>query len=62
MALEFFGIAQSQEEIASEIGHLPGVGTPARNITRLSAPGVKVQYSQLPPAKAGGLRGIASHG
>jgi hypothetical protein len=46
MALEFFGIAQSQEEIASEIGHLPGVGTPARNITRLSAPGVKVQYNE----------------
>lgn len=46
MALAFFGIQVSQEEIAHHLGHIPGAGTPARNILRLSQYGVKVQYYQ----------------
>lgn len=36
MALAFFGIAKSQKQIAMQIGHIEGAGTPARNVTRLS--------------------------
>lgn len=44
MALAFFGIARSQKQIAMQIGHIEGAGTPARNVTRLSVFGVGVQY------------------
>jgi hypothetical protein len=44
MALAFFGIAKSQKQIAVQIGHIEGVGTPARNVTRLSVFGVDAQY------------------
>lgn len=47
MALAFFGIAKSQKQIAMQIGHIEGAGTPARNITRLSVFGVGVQYVEL---------------
>lgn len=46
MALAFFGIARSQHRIASQIGYIDGAGTPARNITRLSAPGIQLSYHQ----------------
>jgi len=46
MALAFFGIIKSQKQIAAQIGHIEGAGTPARNITRLSVFGVDVQHSE----------------
>ena len=44
MALAFFGLDWPQERIASQIGHITGAGTPARNVVRLSAPGIRVSY------------------
>jgi hypothetical protein len=44
MALAFFGIAKSQKQIAVQIGHIEGVGTPAPNVTCLSVFGVDAQY------------------
>ncbi len=46
MALAFFGISVSQEELAQLLDHVPGVGTPARKILRLSRYGVSVLYQQ----------------
>lgn len=44
MALTYFGVDWSQERIASQIGHIAGAGTPARNVTRLATPGIRVRY------------------
>jgi len=44
MALAFFDIARSQKQIATQIGHIEGAGTPARNVARLSVFGVDAQY------------------
>ena len=46
MALAFFGVARSQHRIANQIGYIEGAGTPARNTTRLSAPGIQLSYHQ----------------
>ena len=44
MALVYFGLNWSQERIASQIGHIAGAGTPARNVIRLATPGIKISY------------------
>jgi hypothetical protein len=44
MALALWGISESQSEIAAQIGHIEGAGTAARNITRLTPWGVKVEW------------------
>lgn len=44
MALAYYGLNWSQERIASQIGHIAGAGTPARHVTRLTAPGIKISY------------------
>jgi len=46
MALAFWGVFMSQAEIASQIGHIEGAGTPARHITRLAALGIEVEWSE----------------
>ena len=46
MALAFWGVFKSQAEIASQIGHIEGAGTPARHITRLAALGIEVEWSE----------------
>ncbi len=46
MALASFGIQVPQEELAQLLSHIPGAGTPARNILRLSRYGVSVLYQQ----------------
>jgi hypothetical protein len=46
MALAFWGVFKSQAEIASQIGHIEGTGTPARHITRLAALGIEVGWSE----------------
>jgi ABC-type bacteriocin/lantibiotic exporter with double-glycine peptidase domain len=46
MALAFWGISESQAEIAAQIGHIEGAGTPSRNITRLVAFGVEVVWHE----------------
>lgn len=53
MALAYFGVNRSQEQIASQIGHIAGAGTPARYVTRLVVPGIEISYT----AK-GSLEGI----
>lgn len=45
MALAYFGVNRSQEQIASQIGHIAEAGTPARNVTRLTAPGIAISYA-----------------
>jgi hypothetical protein len=45
MALAYFGVNRSQEQIASQIGHIAGAGTPARNVTRLVVPGIEISYA-----------------
>lgn len=45
MALAYFGVKRSQEQIASQIGHIAGAGTPARNVTRLVVPGIEISYT-----------------
>jgi hypothetical protein len=60
MALALWGISESQSEIAAQIGHIEGAGTAARNITRLTALGVEVEWreygmvNELGQAIAGG--------
>jgi ABC-type amino acid transport substrate-binding protein len=46
MALALWGISKSQSEIATQIGYIEGAGTAARNITRLTALGVKVEWRE----------------
>jgi hypothetical protein len=46
MALAMWGISESQFEIAAQIGHIEGAGTAAKNITRLTALGVVVEWHQ----------------
>jgi hypothetical protein len=46
MALAFCGISRSQAEIAAQIGHIEGAGTSSRNIVRLAAFGVEVQWKK----------------
>jgi len=46
MALALWGISESQSEIAAQIGHIEGAGTAAKNITRLSALGVEVEWRE----------------
>jgi hypothetical protein len=46
MALALWGISEPQSEIAVQIGHIEGAGTAARNITRLTAWGVEVEWRE----------------
>ncbi|MEJ5311908.1 MAG: C39 family peptidase [Anaerolineae bacterium] len=46
MALAYCGILETQATIASQIGHVAGAGTPARNIVRLATFGVKVLWHE----------------
>lgn len=46
MALAFLSITESQARISAQIGHIEGAGTPARNITRLEAFGVEVEWNE----------------
>jgi len=46
MALAYCDILETQAIIASQIGHIAGAGTPARNIVRLAALGVKVVWHE----------------
>jgi hypothetical protein len=46
MALAFLSITESQASIATQIGHVEGAGTPARNITRLEVFGVEVEWNR----------------
>ena len=45
MALAYFGVNRSQEQIAVQIGHIAGADTPARNVTRLVIPGIEISYA-----------------
>lgn len=45
MALAYFGVNRSQEQIANQIGHIAGAGTPARNVIRLVVPGIEISYA-----------------
>ncbi len=42
MALTYWGIAKSQAEIAVQIKHIEGAGTPSQNIMYLVAFGVEI--------------------
>ena len=46
MVLAFCGISESQAKIAAHIEHIKGAGTPSRNITRLVAFGVEVEWKE----------------
>ena len=46
MALAFFGVRASPEELAQLLRYVPGAGAPARNVLRLSRYGVSVRYQQ----------------
>ncbi len=47
MALAYFGVDLSQTLIASRIRHIPGAGTPARNVALVSVPGIRISYFTL---------------
>lgn len=46
MVLAYQGISHSQDELARESNLKPGLGTPTRNIQRLSSPEIKVVYEE----------------
>jgi hypothetical protein len=46
MALALWDITESQTGIAEQIGHVEAVGTPARNVVRLSVYGVDIEWNE----------------